>query len=65
MAQSNPATKPFAPIKRKPSCTSKTSTTNDHSMVTQAKNGIRKPKAYQATLEPTSIKSAFSLRHWK
>ena len=34
-------------------------------MVTRAKNGIRKPKAYQATLEPTSVKSALSMPHWK
>ena len=53
------------PTKRITKPVTKPTPTNTHTMTTRAKNGIRKPKAYHASLEPTSVKSALSMPHWK
>lgn len=34
-------------------------------MCTRAKVGIRKPKVFQASIEPTFVKQALSIPHWK
>lgn len=42
-----------------------TSAVNTHPMLTRGKQGIIKPKAFSATLEPTTVKAALNDPKWK